>query len=72
MIKVTIHSYNTQWRGAEIVGVGKDSLRGIEDVVIVHHAAFVYDPEFYAEADVEGRHFNVGNAAFWLTYEEMG
>jgi hypothetical protein len=67
MTTVTIHSYDKRWENAEVVGIGKDTLTGEDDVLIVHHPEFVDDADFYAKPDARGRHFNVGNRAFWIT-----
>lgn len=69
MKHVTIHSSNKEWNGAQVVGIGKDSLTGERDVLIVHHPHFAYDLEFYGKPDAQGRRQNVGNAAFWVTEE---
>ncbi len=66
---VTIHSHNNQWENAEVVGVGKDAFTEEDDVLIVRHPDFKQDVDFLAEPDEQGKHLNVGNAAFWITQD---
>ena len=70
MEEVTIHTYTQAWKNAEIVGTGQDTWT-FEDVLIVRHPDFEYDVVFYAEPDEEGRHLNIGSAAFWITRDEL-
>ena len=69
--QVTIHTYDRQWENAQIVGVGKDTFTGEDDVLTVRHPDFDGDRDFYAEPDEQGSHLNVGNAAFWVTILEQ-
>lgn len=66
---VTIHTDNKAWKNAEIVSVGKDTLTGDKDVLVVRHPDFEDDLDFYAKSDDQGKHHNVGNAAFYVTME---
>ena len=66
MAKVTIHTYDKQWEGAEVVGVGQHP-HSRENTLIVQHPDFKYNPEFIAEEDEDGKHLNIGSAAFWIT-----
>jgi hypothetical protein len=65
MGQVTIHTYDRQWEGAEIIGMGIDTLT-MHACVLVRHPAFDTSLSFYAASDEEGRRFNVGNSAFWI------
>jgi hypothetical protein len=67
MREVTIHTYSKEWKGAVIVGTGKDSFMQTEDVLIVQHPEFKYGLDFYATPDAQGKRYNVGNRAFWIT-----
>ncbi len=66
MGQVTIHTYDRQWEGARVIGVGMDTLTGVHACILVRHPDFAADLEFAASGDAEGRHFNVGNSAFWI------
>jgi len=66
METVSIHTYNTQWNNAQIVGTGRDNFTGEQDVLLVRHPSFEQDTEYYAQPDEQGRHLNVGNNAFWI------
>jgi hypothetical protein len=69
MQQVTIHSHNDQWANAQVLGVGKDTFTGEDDVFIVRHPDFENPLDFYAEPDAQGRHLHVGNSAFWITIQ---
>lgn len=65
MGQVTIHTYDQQWEGASIVGMGMDTLT-IHGVLFVRHPAFDTDLSFYVVPDEQGRRFQAGNSAFWI------
>jgi hypothetical protein len=67
MKQVTIHSHVKQWEGAQVVGVGKDTFTGQDDVLVVTHPTLNGQMDFYAEPNAEGNHLNVGNNAYWVT-----
>lgn len=71
MERVTIHTYDRSWEGAKVVGTGSDSFTTEQSVLIVQHPHFGNggDIDFYAAVDEQGRHLNVGDAAYWLTIE---
>lgn len=63
---VRIYSHNDSWEYAEIVGTRKDTLDGTRDVFIVEHPHFANELHFYMQADSQGRHYQPGNAAYWI------
>lgn len=65
--KVLIQTHNKEWNG-EIIGTGIDNLHGTEPVFRVRgiHFASGGIAAFYQDARPDGRHFNVGNNAFWI------
>lgn len=66
---LTIHTYRKAWKNAELVGVGFDDLYQCRRVLLVRHPDFAGGKSagFYAQAEPDGRHLNVGNGAYWLT-----
>lgn len=66
----TIHVQgNGQWDNARIIGEGVDNLTGEQETLIVQQDQLGW-LDFYKEADEQGRHYQVGNAAFYLTVED--
>lgn len=67
---VTIRTYDRSWMGAQIVGVGKDTFTGTQDIFLVQHPHFAYPVHFYQVPDVtKGVRLNEGNAAYWIEEE---